>query len=292
MVNGNLTQYLTQGAIEGFAELVAPIKAFSYVVKPGVAALNDVVRVPFTNTSASANFSYSSGYATDSNNIEGKSITLNILKYQRIGFADSDLAQLNQEAIIRIGHAAGARLASDFVSASFVSCLTAGNFPNSGSYTSSDYTQSVALAALDKAANDYKWLDGERALICGTTLWQSLMNNSTITNAANFGNVGPVQQGKLNSVLGFVPYKTTITLPNSATGFAASPNGLLIGNAYHAPQESGNAYNEVQQITDTATGVTIGYRSYYDPLKATNVRVFDVLGGCGVGSANGVYWIK
>jgi hypothetical protein len=289
----NLNKYLTQGAIEGFSELIAPLTAFSYVVKPGASALNDVVRVPFAqNTSASNAFSYATGYAADGNTVTGKSVTLDNLMYQRISMTDSELSLLNPESIIRVGRQAGNRLASDFISASFASCLTQANFGNSGSLVAGNYTSSVALAALDKAANDLKWPDGERTLIAGTTLWQALMNNSSVVSAQNFGSAGPIQQGKLNSVLGFVPYKVTIALPNSATGFACNPNGLLIANAYHAPTDGGTQYIDASQIVDEKTGLTIGFRQFYDPTLATSYRVFDVLGGCGVGNSNAVYWIK
>lgn len=289
----NLNKYLTQGAIEGFGDLIAPLTAFSYVVKPGISSLNDVVRVPFAqNLSASSDFSYSTGYASDGNSIDGKSITMNILKYQRITLSDSDLALLNPESLVRVGRQAGQRLASDFISASFAATLTQANFANSGSYTANQYSSSVALAALDKGVNDLKWADGDRTLICGTTLWQALMNNSTVTNAANFGSSGPIQQGKLNSVLGFAPYKTTISLPISATGFAANSNGLLFANGYHTPQDAGTQYIAADQIVHEASNLTIGFRQYYSPEKATSVRVFDILGGCGAGNPNAIYWIK
>ena len=50
----NLSRYLTQGAIEGFALSCAPLTAFSYVVKPGPSSVNDVVRVPYSAVSAAS----------------------------------------------------------------------------------------------------------------------------------------------------------------------------------------------------------------------------------------------
>lgn len=289
----NLNQYLTQGAIEGFAEFAAPLRAFSYVVKNGNAAIADVVRVPYTtNTSASYDFAYATGYATDGNLIVGKSITMDQLKYQKITLTDSDLAQLNPEALIRIGRAAGQRLAADVVSHSIASVVTQANFGNSGSYGGASLSASAGLASVDQAANTYKWPDGERFLICGTTAWNALMLNTVVTNASSFGSPEAIQAGKLTSVLGFAPYKVSFTLPNSDTAFACNPNGILFAQGYHAPQDSGQAYTAVDQVIDPATNLTIGFRQYYDPAKASNVRVFDCLFGAAKGADNAVWHLK
>lgn len=292
-MNANdLNQYLTQGAQEGFSEIVAPLTAFSYVVKPGACALNDTVRVPFAqNVSASGDFTYETGYATSGNSVTGKSVTLSTLKYQKIALSDSDLVLLNPESIVRLGRQAGNRLAADFIGAVFTNTLTQANFAASGSATYDQFSSSAAVASLDKAVNDAKWPVGERSLICGTSLWQSLMNNPSVINAQNYGSSEPVQMGRLKSLLGFAPYVTTVTIPNSAKGFAVNPSAVLVGNAYHAPQDAGSQYIAANQIV-LENGLTIGFRQFYVPEKGTSVRVFDVLGGSGVGNSTGLYWIK
>jgi hypothetical protein len=120
-------------------------------------------------------------------------------------------------------------------------------------------------------------------MILGSTAWQALLNNSTLNNASSFGTVEAVQNGVFTNVFGFKAYKWTGRVPPSAavgaTGFILHPDAVLIGNAYHAPIDSGTAYSAVQQIVDERTGLIMGFRQYYDPLKASNVRIFDVLGG-------------
>ena len=294
----NLNQYLTMGAIEGFTSLIMPVTAFGYVVKPGQCAINDVVRVPFAqNTSASYDFTYGTGYASDGNTVTGKSVTLDGVKYQKITLTDSDLALLNPEAIMRIGRQAGQTLASDVISASLAAVVTEANFSRSGSVAGGlasygCFTGSAAITALQKAVNDLKWPIGERSLICSTALYQSLMGNTAINAAYAYGNSNPIQNGVVGSVFGFTPYLTSLTLPNSDYGFAVNPNAILFANAYHAPVDYGSQYTAVQQLSDTKTGLTIGFRQFYDPLKATNVRVFDCLFGQGVGNSTALYHIK
>lgn len=285
-----LNTYLTQGAIEGFSQIMAPASAFSYVVKPGVASIGDVVRVPFANnTSASLDFAYATGYATDGNLISGKAITLDGLKYQKISLTDSDLALLNTEALIRIGRQAGRRLAADVMSASIASVVTTANFGNSGSLGAASLTASIGLATIDEKANVYNWPTGERSLIANVTAWSALMQNTVVTNASSFGSAGPIQQGQLSNVLGFKPYLVTFPIANS---FTCNPNAVLFANGYHAPQDAGTAYTAVQQIVDEVSNLTIGFRQYYDPAKATNMRVFDCLYGSAKGANDAVWHLK
>lgn len=289
----NLNKYLTIGAIEGFAALVAPMTAFSYVVKPGASSINDVVRVPFAqNTSGSSVFSYATGYTNDSNTVNGQPVTMNNCQYQRISLTDSDLALLNEDALIRVGRQAGLRLASDFLSASLASCVTLSNYATTSSYTSTNFTSSQALVALDQIANQNKWPDGERTIIAGTTLWASLLSNTAITNYYQFGDVDVPQKALLKDAFGFNPYKVSFTLPNNDTGFAVNPNSILIANGYHAPTDQGTQYIAAEQLVEENSGVTIGFRQFYLPQFGTSYRVFDVLGGAGVGNANALIHIN
>lgn len=290
----NIAQTIANGAIEGFSDLLAPISAFSYAVKPTGAALGDTVKVGFvSNASGSSTFDYENGYSGNANGVLGKDVVLNNLLYQPIRLTDAELMQMSEESLKALGRKAGARLAADVISASFASVVSAANYPASSSvpYTATSYTSSAALADLDKQANNLKWVDGERFLIAGTTLWNSLMQNTSVINAANYGDASAIRDGKLPAVMGFVPYKVTINLPNSDTGFAVTPNAILFGNAYHQPGEQSKGVVDAVQATDER-GLTIGYRSWYNPSKATTEKVIECLFGALKGDGNGLIHIK
>lgn len=289
----NLNQYLTLGAIQGFIAFAAPLQAFSYVVKPGVSSLNDVARVPYaTNTSASAVFSYGTGYTTDSNQIVGKSVTLDQLFYQKVSLTDSDLVLLNPEALIALGAQAGNALAKDVVSQSLALAITQANFGNSGSYGAPSLSSSAGLADLDLRANTYNWPVGGRNLILNPTAQSYLLQNTSINSAANFGTSDAIQNSVIRSVVGFTPYLCNFTLPNADLAIALNRNGVLVANGYHGPQDSGQQYTDIKQLVDSQTGVTIGFRQWYDPNKATNIRVFDCLFGAAKGADNAVWHLK
>ena len=290
----NLNKYITEGLIEGFVPLIAPATAFSTVVKPGASSLNNVVRVPYAqNVSASAQFSYTTGYAAESNTINGQMVTMNNLQYQRISLSDSDLALLNPEALAGIGRQAGARLAADFISASIASVVTSGNFATTASAPGTSFSSSVSWAGLDYTANNLQWPSGEgqRSIIAGTTFWQAMLSNANIVQYFQFGNDSAVKSANVKEFFGFDPYKVSFALPNSDTAIAVNPNGILLANGYHAPTDQGSQYIAAEQITLPDTGITIGFRQFYVPLLGTSYRVFDVLGGSGVGNANAVIHI-
>jgi hypothetical protein len=289
----NLTQYFTQGAIEGFSDLVAPLTAFSFKAEQEGAVLNDVVRVPFiaANTSSYA-FTYAGGYANNNGQVVGKSVTLNNLLYQKYDLTDAEMQQLSPDAITRQGNVLGRRLAADFISASFANVVSNVNYPTSSSYTSGQFTSSVAIADLDKRANDAKWVDGERYLIAGTGLWQNLMNNTNFTNAYAFGGAEAVKEGRLPNIFGFQPFKTTVTLPASDTGFACNSNAMAIVMAYHRPAAEASNIVESVKMVDEKTGIVLGYRSWYDPTYATTKRVIEVLGGSALVDPNALIHIK
>ena len=238
-------------------------------------------------------FSYSTGYTGNNGNVQGLPVTLNNILYQPIQLTDSELSVLDDNAVVAIGREAGAQLAADAIGNIYTNTVTAANFPNSGSLTSTNFTSSNAITSLDYAVNNLKWpRGGSRALICGTGLWQNLLNNPNVINAMNFGNGQVIQEGILKSIFGFTPYLTTVPMPNNDTGFAVNPNGILVANGYHAPTDSGTQYIAAEQIVDTNSGWTLGFRNWYNPTLATNVRVFDVLFGSAAGNPNSVYHIK
>jgi len=289
----NMAQVFVKGAIEGFTDLVAPITAFSYATDTAGAALGDTVKVPYVaNTSGSSTFTYDAGYSGAGNGVTGKDITLSTLLYQPISLTDADMAQITPEVATRLGRQAGARLASDVLSASFAATITAANFPLSCSYTATQWTSALAPADADLQANTYKWPDSERFLIAGTTLWSNLLANSAVNAAYAYGSPEVIKEGRIPSIMGFKPYKVTVALPNSDKGFIVNPNAVLLGMAYHQPEGAADTVVNKAKMVDEKTGLVIGYREWYDPAKATTVRVLDCLFGVAKGADNALFHIK
>ena len=288
MATSNLDRTFLQGAIESFQKILAPISAFYYAVSQQGAALNDTITVPYVSAATgSSNFSYATGYATDSADVTGKSITLNTIKYQKASLTDADMAALNPEAISRLGNQLGARLAGDVLSASFAAVLTDANFPLSSSWNTNELSSSSTLIDLTEQADAQNW-PVERNLILTSTANGYLLSNTNIVNASVFGSSQPVQTSNIPNVFGFQVFKTTVPM---VVPIALNPNAILLGMAPHLPpSEAGNIVRVEQASWDG--GLTLVMRTYYDPNYATTRKVIDCLFGVATGDSTALIQLK
>lgn len=284
----NLVQYFVKGAVEGFSAKVLPLTAFAYAVEENGAGNGDIVKVPLvSNISASSDFTYAGGYSGNGNSVAGKDVTLNIHKYQAIELTDNEILRLSPEVVQKLGAVAGARLGSDFMSASLASVVTAGNFSNASTYPAAGFTSSVAPLTLMKQCDDLNWPDDGRALVIPTTVYFNMLSNTAISAAEQYGNAAAIQRGEIPQVFGMTPYKVTFGVGN---GFVANTSALAFALAPHKPQAEGNGVVETMIGKDEKTGIVITMRSWYDPQYAKTIRVIEALGG--VAAVNGSALIR
>jgi hypothetical protein len=299
----NLVQYIGKGVVKGYTTIVPPFAISSrQAVGPGgvpitQAALGDVVRVGLaTASSASFDFNYSTGYSGNNGNINFVTATLNMCKYQPLTLTDSEILRLGSpEAALAQGEILGRRLAADVYSASLAQIVTAANFPYSSSYTSTNFTSSMlAPSDLVNNATSRGWPTDDMYMVADATLFTNLVQNPSIVAASNFSFTEQVAvTGRIKSVLGFKPYATSLTLPNSLHGFACTPNAMAITTVYHQPQVAAQkVIDDAFSIVDEQTGATIGYYAYYTPATRTLTRVYDCLAAASVLDPNAFYGIK
>jgi hypothetical protein len=300
---GNYTQYIGRGVVQGYTSIIPPFMVQSrQATGPGgtpitTAGLNDNVRVGLaTGTSASIDVTYTGGYGNQNNgNIPFKIATMNIWKAQPLFVTDTEALQIGEEGLVAEGQLLGLKLAADVLSASWAPTISTANFPTHAANSASAFTSSAnaAFADLQKKANDNNW-PTERYLVANTTLWQNFMLNSGITAASNFGfNAQVAQTGQLNSVFGFKPYYTTLTLPNVDNGFACTRNAMVLTTLWAKPQDGSNrVVNDAFAIQDDVNGITLGYYEYYEPNTRTLRKYFDALAGVTTLDSNALIHIK
>jgi hypothetical protein len=103
-----------------------------------------------------------------------------------------------------------------------------------------------------------------------------------------------MKTGTFQSFFGFQNYLTTCFPSNPSDlvkGIAVNPNSILVGMSYHKPQDQIN-YTDKKQLTDTKSQLTIGYREWSDPAKATIYRVLDCLYGYVANDTSALILIK
>lgn len=279
-----LTLYFLQGVIAAYSNMLAPLNAFSFNVNQEGAGLNDIIRVPWINAeSGSSTFAYSTGYANSTDTVTGKNVTLDTLLYKRWDITDTDILRTSPEVLNKMGQKVGTRLASDALGKVF-QAVTASNFAQVSALTSSGYNTQAAFVALQQSASVLLWPTEERSLIVNPTLYANIVSNTSLVNYA-YGSPSVVQEGKLPKYFGFTPYVVTNLASNSENiqGFACSPDAMLVGMAYHRPQDE-IPYTEKQVMKDNVTGLVIGFRQWGDWTLAKVNRVVDTLFGTAVGN--------
>ena len=89
-----------------------------------------------------------------------------------------------------------------------------------------------------------------------------------------------LMEARIPRVYGFDIYETTILPENGEklVGFAAHPRGLAIANRYLMPLRP-ESYLEAGPVTDPTTGITLGYRRYYDNDSGKEIAAFECVYG-------------
>ncbi len=278
-----LTKTYVSSYARAFGAAIAPLTAFSTTAFAEGHAWNDNVVIPFVQAaSASIDWAAATGYDTAQSNVNGKSISLSIYKYQRWDISDNDFNKLSEGAIQAIGESAGNRLGLDFLSAVVANTSSFSNF------TTPSGSQWATTAAVDLGvtASVQGWTRNQRSLLVKPALTRMLLANNTNTLAYAIGDNTVLKDGVLTRYMGFDVFETDI-LPATIFGLAASKNAYGVGLAY-CPVQEGHNYSVVERI-DTEYGFPMGYVEYYDNTLRKKIRAFDVLGGSGVLSNNGAY---
>jgi hypothetical protein len=256
--------YFTEGVIQGFVNVFPSVDTFSTKVDLDV-PLGGVIRVPFSNPATSSlSFDYATGYATDTELVTSKNVTVNQLKYRKYSMSDTDFQKINPDSIAGIAMVEGAKLASDVLS-DVLSLATTASF-NYANYIGGAWSGSAA-------GNDL------------LTLQNYIINNANVTNNYSFGGL-VAQQGIVPSYYSFKPSLANV-ISSNIQGFACINSAILFANSYHQPSPVAGTTPGLltQRASDPKSGLTIGIRSYYDPKFATTHFICDCLYGYSVGNS-------
>jgi hypothetical protein len=144
------------------------------------------------------------------------------------------------------------------------------------------------LAAL---CDEEDWLEMGRQLLLKPAYFRNLMKDEA-TLANTYGerslvtgpNNGPFQMSD------FAVHKVNAIPGNSEnlTGFAALPSAIAIVNRYLPPVGGGQAGSVYNQFTDNETGLTIGYREYYDDKFGVRRAILECWYGFSIGNAKAI----
>jgi hypothetical protein len=100
-------------------------------------------------------------------------------------------------------------------------------------------------------------------------------------------------EARIPRIYGFDVYETTIMPDNgeNLVGFVAHPRGMVVAMRYLQPLRP-ESYLESGAITDPETGITLGYRRFYDNDSGKEIAAFECVYGRRTAITDGILRIE
>lgn len=280
-LNGTL---ISQAGLDAFVGAFAPMSAFTTDFDPAPASKSDTIQVPYVPASSAA-ADFSGTYTRQDSTLNKRTITLNKHKFVSWYLSDVAIAKSPAVALERFGMQKGYQLAKA-VFQDILSAVTLANYgaaAHTGVAANFDFADVIDIKQACDAAD---MPEAPRSLILGSSYYNALLKDSVIKDASALGATAN-QTGSLPNLSGFVTYRSSLIPANAENlvGVAAYPSALITAMRYLQP--SGRSQDGVYRpVADENTGVTLGYREFYDNDKGEVVAVLECFYGYALGEAS------
>jgi len=255
---------LAQMAVDAANEVLAPIFAFTTDFSAEAARRGDKVKVLYVPTQDAA-IDFAGTYTMQDADAVGKDVELSGHKFVSWGLSDQELAnrpQLSLEAFARQkGHQLAKAVMSDILS-----IVTDSNFGTEAFDGAASGFDSDDVADIRKICVDAGMPEGDRFLILTPAYIAALLKDDAIKAADAFANDQPVRAGVIGRLMGFNVVETP-NIPDNGealVGMACYPTGIFVANRYLTPGQGSERIVDAFPVVNGATGLTFGYRQWYD----------------------------
>ena len=265
---------LARAIFEAFLVKIAPLTRFARNFSADIVGeKGDKVRVPFVPASDSAK-DFTGTYSVGSLTAQGKEVTLDGHKYVDWALTDTEFHN-NAQLTLEMFAAQKANKLAQAVLADIWSIITVANFSNEIEVTAANF-DSDEVADLREDATVLNWPEDLRTLILSPADMTGLLKDADIKSALNFGSSDPIQKGTIPQLSGFGLMESNLIPANAENlrSFAVYPDAILLAMRYLAPQE-GHSYTEAMPFTDPESGITLGFRAWYDPNTGTKKNILE-----------------
>lgn len=289
-------QVILQDRISDFARRLLVASACASVYSDVPLEGTNKVEVPFypLATEASVAFVSGTGYttirdtATETREITiGEGATDGDRLFQALAFSSSEIAR---QPILKISELAQQKidkLASD-ITTDWLSAVTAANYGAAGLVEPLAGFDSDDLSTLKLACKT--WPESMRSLVISSEYDAALLKDPSFKSALNAASDLAIKEGRLYPrVFGF-NYIECPTLPDNGenlVGFVVHKSALLFATAPVAPaKEVIDAGTRYSVITHAASGISLSYRTFGNPVTDTATHVVECSYGWAKGNAN------
>ena len=278
-INSDLhNNIISQSALEQFTSILAPLGAFSASFNDEAAQRGKTISIPtLSNTSSAANFSGS--YADQDTTYGVTQITLNKHKYVSWHITDTEESQSSAVELERFGYQKGGDLAKA-VFQDILGEVTNANYSSKITVTANDF-DADEVADLREDGLDANLYPDQCALVLSNTYFTSLLKDTDISHAMNYGSAEVVQGGRVPSLYGIKGIYESNSIPANSEdlqGFYAHPSSLAVAMRYLEPLNS-QEYISARRLFDESTGMVMGYREFYTPATGVQTAVLECVYG-------------
>jgi hypothetical protein len=271
---------IAQAALESFTADLEPLSIFTTSYSNEVVRRGASVEVPLIANLTATTFADS--YEADGGTMNKVTINVDTHRIVTVSLSDTEYSKSSVAEITKFAVQQGKALAQSVVTGVYgLFVTTAGS--------ASQYTASLTnLSAftitnartLRKALSDEKVPLTGRSLILNTTLYDSLLSQSGLLDASQFGGRDVIADGRVPRVLGMNAYESLVLPANgiSLLGMAVHQNAVAVAVRALEPQAP-SEYLAATVVTDPQSGLTLGYRRHYSPASGKHYVSFECVYG-------------
>jgi hypothetical protein len=252
-----------QDVLNAFVATLAPLRAFSRDLSGATAAVGNAVYVPRIDAVTATTFNQS--YTGTGGTVNTITVSLDKHRIQTIDL--TDVQQLNSSAakIENFARQQGQALAK-IVLQDIWSVITTTNFGAAVVTTAASNWSKTQVRALRKQLSQSNVDLSQVSLVLDTETHDALLGDSTINQAYAYGGAEAIREGRIPRLMGFNVYESNVIPLNSIslTAFACHPDAIAVAMRNINTVVPDGVYQGLETLTDRASGISMGYRRYYD----------------------------
>lgn len=235
-------------------------------------------------SSVSATDIGANGYSRSNVTSTAKTVTLNKHKGFVMGFDDGEVAKGGYDMLKRTFVRPASHAVVKAVMDDVFGLFTAANFTSVGYNSTAAAFDADSVATLSQVLTDANNAQADRTLIVKPALYTSLAKDNAIQAQYASGTNAPLTENLLPRIHGFTvrQYSDFPATETNQKGIAVTPEAILI--ATRLPATPQNWYGNVATATDTASGLSIQVREWYDGDSGQQKISMSLLYGVAVGN--------
>ncbi|MDP0498681.1 MAG: hypothetical protein Q7P63_01150 [Verrucomicrobiota bacterium JB022] len=273
---------IAQAFLEAYRAKLLSLMVFSTDFSPEFLQRGKTVTVPIVGASLPNSSTFGGSYSANADRTTtGLEVVCDKHFVRSFHLTDREFAESSFVALERQARAEAHQLAHDVLQEIF-SVITLANYgaPVIDPVAEADFDASTVLQ-IRRGCAAAKMPTTERALILDDAYYTALLADKTVSQSYLAQMAQPaLMEALVPRIYGFNVHDTVVLPENDEdlVGFAAHPSGLAVAMRYLAPLRP-ESYLEAAPVTDPETGITFGYRRFYDNDAGKEFVAFECLFG-------------